>query len=255
MTIPTIDLIHKHSSVRRYKPDPVPAAIIETIIAAGQRASTSNNLQTYSVIAVTESSKREQLAELCGNQKHIGEAPVFLAWCADLARLDRACQLRGYTQVTQYIENFLLAAVDTVIAAQTAALAAESLGLGICYIGYIRNDPQKVIELLGLPRLVFPITGMTVGWPAADQKIRPRLPLRAVLHWERYDRTAEDEALNEYDRVMASTGIYEQRQIPVPGEPGVMEDYGWLEHSARRISQPARTNLRQMLESQGFDLK
>ena len=135
------------------------------------------------MVAVTDAAKRARLAELCGNQEHIAQAPVFLAWCADLARLDRACELRGYTQVTGYVENFLVAAVDAAIAAQTAALAAESLGLGICYIGSIRNNTQAVIDLLELPRLVFPVTGMTLGWPAAEPPMRPRLPLwrRAAL--------------------------------------------------------------------------
>ncbi len=86
---------------------------------------------------------RLRLAELCGNQAHVAQAPVFLAWCADLERLDRACELRGTEQVTDYVENFLVAAVDVAIAAQNAALAAESLGLGICYIGSIRNNMPR----------------------------------------------------------------------------------------------------------------
>lgn len=254
MNNPTLDLIHRHASVRRYKPDPLPVPVIETVIAAGQRASTSSNLQAYSVVAVTEAARRERLAELCGNQQHIADAPLFLAFCADLARLERACQLRGYAQVTEYVENFLVAVVDTAILAQNTALAAESLGLGICYIGSIRNNPKDVIELLTLPRLVFPITGMTVGWPAGETRLRPRLPLRVVLHWEKYDRATQDDLLREYDRAMIKTGIYQGRQVPVPGKEGETEEYSWTEHSARRVSQPARTSLRAELEKQGLAL-
>jgi len=255
MSNPTLDLISRHGSVRNYRPDPVPVDTIEAIISAAQRTSTSSNLQLYSVVAVTDAAKRARLAELCGKQEHIAQAPVFLAWCADLARLDRACKLRGYTQVTDYVENFLVAAVDAGIAAQTAALAAESLGLGICYVGSIRNNTQAVIELLELPRLVFPVTGMTLGWPATEPPIRPRLDLSAVLHREQYERAGMDEALAEYDREMAATGIYGGRQVPVPGKPEVMEDYGWTEHSARRVSQALRTDLREVAERQGFALK
>src|SRR5208337_225629 len=140
----------------------------------------------------------------------------------------RVCELRGYKQVTEYVENFLIATVDVSIAAQTAALAAESLGLGICYIGAIRNNPREVINLLALPRLVFPVMGMTVGWPAAKPYIRPRLPIRAVLHWQSYHQP-QDQALLDYDRTMIETGIYKGRQVPVPGKPDEMEDYGWLE--------------------------
>lgn len=250
----TLDLISQHGSVRNYKPYPIPQAAIETIVAAAQRTSTSSNMQAYSVVAVTDAAVRARLAELCGGQAHVAEAPVFLAWCADLARLDRACALRGYTQEAGYVENFLIAAVDAAIAAQTAALAAESLGLGICYIGSIRNNSAAVIELLGLPRLTFPVTGMTLGWPAATPPIRPRLPQSAVLHWERYDAD-QDAELRAYDKAMAATGIYGGRQIPVQGKPDVMEDYGWTEHTARRVAHAVRTDLREVLERQGFTLK
>ncbi len=113
-------------------------------------------------------------------------------------------------------------------------LAAESLGLGGCYIGAIRNNPAEVIELLDLPRLTFPISGMTLGWPVVEPKQRPRLPTQTILHWESYDCSDEEEALLEYDRAMVETGIYDGRQVPVPGVDGEMEDYGWREHTARR---------------------
>ena len=122
-----LDLIHCHGSVRKYRPDPVPPETIEAIVAAGQRASTSSNLQMTSVVAVTDAATRARLSELCGNQAHVAQAPVFLAWCTDLNRLDRACELRGATQVTDYVENSLVAAVDVAIAAQNAPLAANLL--------------------------------------------------------------------------------------------------------------------------------
>jgi FMN reductase (NADPH) len=252
---PVLELIHAHGSVRHYRADPVPAETVTAIVRAAQRASTSSNLQMWSVVAVTDAGKRARLADLCANQRHIAEAPVFLGWFADLARLDHVCQLRGYTQVTDYVENFLVAAVDAAIASQNAALAAESLGLGICYIGGIRTRPAEIIELLEMPRLTFPIAGMTLGWPAADPPLRPRLDTEAVLHWERYDDSEQDERLAAYDQAMIDTGIYQGRQVAVPGETGEMENYGWLEHSARRVSQPTRTGLREALEKQGFVLK
>lgn len=255
MTNPTIEQIHRHASVRNYRPDPVPMQLVETIVASAQRSSTSSNLQVYSVVAVTDADSRTRLAEMCGNQKHITQAPVFLAWCADLGRLDRICQLRGYQQVSSYLESFLVAAMDAAIAMQTAALTAESLGLGICFIGAIRNAPEQVVELLRLPPLVFPICGMTLGWPKEEPSLRPRLPLEAVLHWEVYDPSREPEAFQTYDRAMIETGIYQGRQVPVLGVDGETEDYGWLEYSARRASTPVRTRLRHELRQQGFALE
>lgn len=255
ITTPVIEQIHRHASVRKYKAEPVECTWIETIVAAGQRAATSSNLQTYAVVAVTALAKRIELARLCGNQAHIIEAPVFLAWCADLSKLDRACQLRQLPHDHTTVESFLVSAVDVALAAQNAVLAAESLGLGTCYIGGIRNQPNAVIELLGLPRLMFPLTGLTLGWPDTTAKPRPRLPSRAILHWESYSREHEDAALHEYDQTMIASGSYDNRQVPVPGRPDEVEDYGWLEHSARRVSQPLRTTLRQILQRQGFALQ
>ncbi len=250
----TLNLMHAHGSVRRYKPDPIPAFTIETIVAAAQRASTSSNMQVYSVVAVTNADKRNQLAELCGGQGQIREAPVFLAWCADRARLDRVCKLRGYNQNTETFENFLVAAVDAVIAAQNAALAAESLGLGICYIGSIRNNLAEAIEILGLPKGVLPITGMTIGVPVQAPRIRPRLPQEAILHWDNYN-IDQDKALLAYDQAMIETGIYDNRQVPIPGKESEMESYGWMEHTARRVSQRTRPEMRKIIEKQGFDLE
>jgi FMN reductase (NADPH) len=252
---PVIEQIHRHVSVRAYKPDPIPREWVEAIVVAGQRASTSSNLQAYAVIAVTEPEKRAALAHFCGEQAHIAEAPLFLAWCADLSKLDRASQLRQLPHSHDHLENFLIAAVDAALAAQNAVLAAESLGLGACYIGAIRNQPREIIRLLGLPPLMMPITGLTVGWPAAKQSLRPRLPQEAILHWEAYCPEQVDAALHAYDQTMAETGIYNNRQVPVPGRPGEMEAYGWLEHSARRVSQPTRVELSTVVREQGFDLK
>jgi FMN reductase (NADPH) len=252
---PTIDLIQKHRSIRKYLPDPIPRTMIEAIVAASQRSSTSSNLQAYSVIAVIAEDKRKSLATLCGNQAFIAQAPVFLAWCADYSRLCRVCDLRGYTPITGYVENFLVAAVDAAIAMQTATIAAESLGLGMCYIGGIRNKPHEIKDLLELPDLVFPISGMTLGWPDEERALKPRLPLGAILHWEKYDRSNEDESLLNYDQRMVATGIYKGRQVPDPNKPYEMQNYGWLEHTARRTSRVIRAHLKQTLEEIGFELK
>lgn len=245
MRHPVLEVIHAHRSIRRYRPDPVPWEMVETIVAAAQRSSTSSNLQTWSVVAVTDSEKRARLAALCGNQDHIRQAPVFLAWCADRYRLDLVCRMRGLEQNTDYVEDFLVAAVDAAIAMQTAAIAAEALGLGMCFIGGIRNHPEAVIELLGLPPRVFPISGMTLGWPDENPEPRPRLPLEAVLHRETYHRNQEPYLL-AYDRQTRERGMYRRRTGEV---------LGWLDVAARKAARTSRDVLRAVLERQGFSLR
>jgi FMN reductase (NADPH) len=252
MDNPTLRLIHAHGSVRRYKPDPIPDSVIETIVAAGQRASTSSNKQTYSVIATKDEKKRLALMKIAGNQIQIRQAPVFLTFCADRARLDRVCELRGYTQDKSTLESFLLAAIDAALVAQNTALAAESLGLGICYIGAIRTNAEEVVKILQLPAGVFPITGMTIGIPQHPPRLRPRLPQQAILHWEKYNAD-QDDSLLAYDQVMYETGIYKNRQVPA--DKAAPQTYGWMEHTARRVSAPARKNLSASIKKQGFGLK
>ncbi len=251
----TIEQILAHRSIRQYRSERIPMETINIIVSAAQRSSTSSNLQTYSIVAVAELTTREKISALCGNQKHIIQAPVFLAWCADLNRLGRVCSLRGYQQHHDYFENFLIAAVDAAIAMQTASIAAESLGLGICYIGAIRNHPDEIIKLLNLPNLVFPISGMTLGYPAEEPLVKPRLPLEEVLHWECYDVAEQDHHLSSYDQEMIATGIYHGRQVKSKKDVNDIEDYGWLEHTARRVSQVVRPHLRQAVENSGFELK
>ena len=254
MSTPTISQIYQHASVRKYKPDPIPRGTVEEIVAAAQRGSTSSNLQIWTVVAVTSENKRARLMEICNDQKHILQAPLFLTWCADISRLDRTCQLLGYQFDPSYVENFLVAAMDAVIAMQTAAIAAESMGLGICYIGAIRNNPLAAVELLELPELVFPICGMTVGWPDETPFKKPRLPLEAVLHWESYGVYDEESLLLQYDQEMYDTGIYGDDLVPVPGREGETRKFSWMERSARKVTEPVRAHTRQDAKEQGFEL-
>ncbi|MFH1633737.1 MAG: NADPH-dependent oxidoreductase, partial [Chloroflexota bacterium] len=131
----------------------------------------------------------------------------------------------------------------------------ESLGLGFCFIGSIRNSLQEVIELLELPRLSFPLCGMTLGWPVSPPLVRPRLPLETVLHWETYAVSGEERYLRQYDRAMIETGIYEGRQVSSADGEDDEENYGWMGHSARRVSQIIRPHLREVLRQAGFGLR
>ena len=257
-----IGVLSRHSSCRHYTADPIPDTDVEAMMRAAQRSATSSNLQMWSAVIVRDGERRNTLGRLCGDQRHIAEAPLFVAWCADRNRLDTTADLRGYRQDTSTVESFLVAAVDAAIAMQSAVAAAEAMGYGTCYIGAIRNDAAGVCELLGLPRRVVPIVGMTVGVPDAlhHGTIKPRLPLSAVVHREEYTPLAP-EVLASYDERTRSTGIYRGRQQDgtrpdgSPATPIPAGEYGWLEHSARRTSTPRRPELTDTIRRQGFPME
>ncbi|MFL5255673.1 MAG: NADPH-dependent oxidoreductase [Rhodopila sp.] len=202
-----IALLLSHRSVRGYRPDPLPSGTLETLVAAAQSAATSSNLQTWSVIAVTDTERKATLARLAANQKHIEQCPLFLVWVADLSRNRRLADEEGVTLETlPYQETFLVAAIDAALAAQNATVAAESLGLSMVYIGALRNQPQAVAEVVGLPPGAFAVFGMCVGYASetAASEVKPRLPQAVVLHREVYDSSQEQPLRAAYDHLMAA---------------------------------------------------
>src|ERR1700704_2643822 len=155
-----------HRSVRGFVPDALPAGTLETLVAAAQSASTSSNLQTWSVVSVTDPAKKAALARIASNQKHIEQCPLFLVWLADLSRNQRLGAEEGVTLETiPHFESYLVAAIDGALAAQNATVAAESLGLSMVYIGALRNNPIEVGRLLSLPPGAMAVFGMCVGYP------------------------------------------------------------------------------------------
>lgn len=205
-----VDHLLNHRSVRRFLPDPVTEAQLRTIVAAAQSAPSSSNLHAWSVVAVTDAQLREQLSELVGNQPQVRHAPLQLVWMADLSMLDRLSQSKAHAaEGLDYLEMFLLGALDAALAGQNASIAAQSIGLATGYIGGIRNQMDKVAELLGVPPRVAPVFGMCVGTadPAQPTSIKPRPPQSVVLHRNRYGAEAALPGLQQYDEARHRNNI------------------------------------------------
>lgn len=248
----TLDVLFSHRSVRAYLPDSLPPGLVETLVTAAQSAPSSSNLQAWSVVAVENSERKARLAALASNQKHIIQAPLFLVWLIDLARLGAIAEERGaQAEALAYLESFTLGAVDASLAAQNAVVALESLGLGAVYIGAIRNKPVEVAKELGLPPNVFPLFGLVIGYPdpAVPTRIKPRLPQQAVLFREQYSwGPAQREAVESYN---AKARAFQQEQ----GLP----QQDWTEQAINRVaaapSLHGRDRLREALQTLGFGLK
>ena len=241
----------EHRSVRSYASKPVEDEILRVAVAAAQSASTSSNLQVWSVVAVRDRAKLAKLGDLAGGQQHVIDAPLFLAWVLDLSRLRRLGEAVGTpAQATDYLEMYTVGAVDVALAAQNAAVAMESYGLGLVYIGGMRNHPEEAAELLGLPQGCMVLFGMCVGYPdpALPADIKPRLPQSSVLHFERYDPANETAEIEDYDARMKAFDESQQRKTR-----------SWSHTATWRVRGPeslsGRDRLREALSNLGFELR
>lgn len=248
----TLDLILAHRSHRNFLPENLPEGALETIVAAAQSASTSSNLQVWSVVAIEDEARKTRLADLAGGQKHIRDCPLFLVWLCDLARLENLGRERGRDAAAlPYLEIFMTGIVDAALAAQNAVTALESLGLGCCYIGAMRNKPEEVAKELNLPKHVFAVFGMAIGVPdpSANAAVKPRLGQAAVLHRERYEwGDVQREAIETLD--MKFKDFQKEQGLP---------DQGWIRQVLSRVRGPeamsGRDRIREALNALGFELK
>jgi nitroreductase len=240
-----------HRSVRAFLPTPVADATLSRLVAAAQSASSSSNLQVWSVIAVRDPARKARLAKAAANQKHMEEAPLLLVWLADLSRIRRIATSKQRTLAgADYLEAFMTAVIDVTLAAQNAAIAAESLGLGIVYIGGLRSNAETVIDELALPPGVFAVFGMCVGYPdpARPADVKPRLPQQAMLHAERYDPRREAETIAAYEVVQREFRA-EQGLPPIDWSDQSTGRWGTVE--ALR----GRERLVEILRAHGFPLR
>jgi nitroreductase len=247
-----LELLLAHRSHRNYLDQPLPPGALETIVAAAQSASTSSNLQVWSVVAVQEEERKTRLADLAGGQQHIRDCKLLLIWLCDLARLENLGKEKGRDAAAlPYLEIFMTGVVDAALAAQNAVVALESLGLGCCYIGAMRNRPEDVARELNLPPNVFAVFGMTVGVPdpAANAGVKPRLGQAAVLHREQYQwGDAQREAVETLDKVFKDF----QKEQGLP-------EQGWIRQVLSRVrgtdAMSGRDRLREALRTLGFELR
>ncbi|KMJ59252.1 NADPH-dependent oxidoreductase [Bacillus sp. LL01] len=247
---PTIETILSHRSVRKFENKALSDEQIKTIVKSAQAASTSSFVQAYSIIGVKDKVKKKRLAELAGNQPYVEENGHFLVFCADFRRHALIGEMEE-TDVTASIEStekFMVAVIDASLAAQNASVAAESMGLGICYIGGIRTNIEEVAELLKMPANTIPLFGLAIGYPAQDTGVKPRLPLENIYHEEMYqqDETLYKEQLEDYNKEISA--YYHGRT------QGKRSDT-WTSQMAGMLREPKRMHMKDFMEKQGFAKK
>ncbi|MBT2737460.1 oxygen-insensitive NADPH nitroreductase [Bacillus sp. ISL-7] len=245
-----IKTILNHRSIRHFEDKPLADEQIKTIVTSAQAAATSSFIQAYSIIGVKDKEKKKKLAEIAGNQEYVEKNGHFFVFCADLYRhtIIGEKEQKDVTPSIESTEKFMVALIDASLAAQNAAIAAESLGLGICYIGGIRNNLEEVKKLLKTPERVIPLFGLAVGVPTKLTDKKPRLPYEHVYHEDEYQQNSDVylSQLQKYDELISS--YYEERTN------GKRKDR-WTDQIATMLDRKSRMYMKEFVQTNKLNLK
>lgn len=236
-------------SVRKYKQEDINQDLLNDLLETACRASTVGNMQVYSVVVTRDKAMKEKLSPAHFNQPMIKGAPVVLTFCADFNRFSKWCEQRKAVPGYDNFQSFMNAAIDTLLVAQTFCNLAEEKGLGICYLGTTTYNPQMIIDVLNLPKLVFPVTTVTVGWPDGLPAQVDRLLLKAVVHEEVYhDYTRENiDALYVYKE-----SLPENKQFVVENNKETLAQVFTDVRYTKKDNEYMSENMLKVLKEQGF---
>lgn len=195
-----LETILNHKSIRKYKTDTIDKKVLDKILEAGSRASTTGNMQVYSIIVTTDEKIKEDLWVAHFKQDMVKQAPVVMTFCADFNRFNKWCKQRNAEPGYDNFLSFYTASIDALLVAQNVAVAAEDYGLGICYLGTTTYMASSIIDILNLPKDVVPVTTLVIGYPDESPGLTDRLPMEGIVHYEKYkdfDKEAIDKIYAE----------------------------------------------------------
>ncbi len=204
--------IKEHRSIRKYIDKKVDHEKLKKILEAATMASTSGNMQAYSIIVTEKKEMKEKLLKHHFNQEVFDQAPTFLTFCADFNRMRKWLKINNAPENFDNFMSFMIASIDSILASQNAAIAAESLGLGVCYLGTTLASSKKIGEILKLPENVIPIVGFTLGYPDEKPDLRARLPIEAIVHYETY-KNYDEKVLKEIYKEKEENGMKRYKDI------------------------------------------
>ena len=252
---PLLKSILSRASVRKFSKKPITKEILTLLLASAQSAPSKSNLQQYSILVIQDTSIKTEISNLIGNTKWALTAPVFLLFLADIRRNIKISSDRGYKHANNNVDTFMNGVIDAALSMQSMVIASEAMGLGVCPISMIRNIIEEVKFICNLPKRVFPIAGLAVGWPDEKAPISLRLPQDIVTHLDTYKEDNLSQKINEYDeRVFKIAPISDEKQRHVDLY-GVSEKGTWSDNISRQLSVPERENFKNWLKDHGINLE
>jgi FMN reductase [NAD(P)H] len=239
-------------TVRRYRDRMPSEELLDLLVASALSASAKSDFQQASILRVRDPQKRAAIGALFPSMPWIGVSPVFFVFLGDARRLQRIGELRGKPIQNGTLEGFFNATIDAALAMQTMIICAEATGLGVCPISVIRNEVDKVADVLGLPDLVFPVAGLCVGYPSGEGFVSLRLPRGVTTHTDRYDDAALAAGIDDYDQRRNAIHAIPKEQQRSNAEFGQAAFYGWSEDKARQAAKAEGAAFPPYLRAHGF---
>mgnify|MGYP001209784412 FL=1 len=251
----TLKSILSRRSIRNFLNKPISKELLTLLLAAAQSAPSKSNLQQYSILVIQDQNIKNEISNLIGNTKWALTAPIFFLYLADIRRNIKITNDRGYEHKNNNVDTFMNGVIDAALSMQSTICASESLGLGVCPISMIRNIIEEVKVICKLPKGVFPIAGLALGWPDQKSNVSIRLSQDIVIHFDKYDEKDLIQKINRYDeRVFKKDPIPENKQRHVDLY-GVAKKGTWSENISRQLSVPERSNFKNWLKENGFNLE
>lgn len=244
-----MEILKQRRTIRKYQQKDISVDLLKNLLETSFRASTVGNMQVYSVIVTRDADRKAKLSPAHFNQPMVQTAPVVLTFCIDLRRFSKWCEQREAEPGYHNFGWFVTGAIDTLLVAQTFCVAAEEKGLGICYLGTTTYNPQMIVEALELPELVFPLTSVTVGWPAETPAQVDRLPLEAIVH----DETYRDYAPEVIDQLYAyKESLPENKQFILENNKETLAQVFTDVRYTKKDNEAMSENLWKVMKKQGF---
>ena len=252
---PLMNSILSRASVRKFLKKDISQELLTLLLTAAQSAPSKSNLQQYSILVIQNQTLKKEISSLIGDTKWALTAPVFLLFLADVRRNIKITKHKGYNHQNNNVDTFMNGVIDAALSMQCMINASESIGLGICPISMIRNIIEEVKNICQLPKGVFPIAGLAVGWPDEKSSVSLRLPQDIVTHYDTYnEKNLMDKIIKYDDRVFKVAPIEKNKQRHVDIY-GVAKKGTWSENISRQLSVAERKDFKNWLKNHGFNLE
>lgn len=245
----TIESQLNHRTIRKFKDKPVNDDILQNLFDVANRTASSVAMQSYSMIRVTDKDKKKQISKIC-KQDYINDVPELVIFVVDVYRNAKISEEMGENlNRKRDMDRFFQGFTDGAIAAQNMYVAIESLDMGAVYFGSILNDPQKIIEILELPELTFPIVGIGFGYPDHQPQLKPRMDISLKLFENKYKiQDSYLESIKEYDEAMKN--YYDTRSKGFSSESFSKQIIKVLKNPNDK-----RAEMLNVIREQGFNLR